>query len=1434
MILPEDYCELSREFAHLGKDKSDHSIDSYESDLAFRYWRSKSWDELHEESETIIILGEPGSGRSYEFKAQCDHLNATGGEAFYIELHRLISLSVSDIFNSTAEQPRYDSWLKSGKRACFFLDAVDEAKLDKALDFNAALHNFRQSMGARISNTKIYISSRISSWMPVADHRTVKEALDFTPKRTKDTPDSEQHESAPSIQVYIIKPLDRENVLAFSKSNIGLEADEFIKALDRSHSWEFARRPLDVSFLLRYWKAHGRIGSLSDLLEETTLELLKERPDKPDHSKVYPLSEHDAREGAEAMAATSVFCRTLDFSISEAPSLQTNRALLPLDCLPATWDVKMCSALIDRPIFDSAIYGTIRFHHRRIAEYLAACWLKRRMDQQCPFPVLKDFLFDESDTRIILRPSVASVATWLACIGDGAWAMDLRGLLLKASPKSFLCYGDPARLPTNFKSEILEAFIARYRGCGYLRIETDRIALSRIAEEELGLLLAAHIRDHSNGNGVRIELLKIAVEGRCAACLEAAFDILVNRSDSLTLETQAIELVKEAGDLTSRLRLKEIALGCNEFSTKHLGQLFRVLYPDALTVGEFRGLLLQTPYLGKLTTQRYYINKVLEDPSASWDPIEMLRILCDINAPAADIRYPHRGEQYSGSWTREFITPVLRHVLQNEEIALEDSHLVGTACFIIAKHPTDRISHNSEENEFNLDQSTSKHPEVRREAFWIALQHEVAESTCSKVQNEGYWAFHHKLNFTPNENDINWLIVDIQTKENTFDRQVAAWFAVECWKSDNRSYRSAMRILNVVRSCNVDHKDILKEVIRAKLHWPPQWYWKLKRKGIFNEWFWSQRWHSIKSRSDHVRSLWNLHSQIAKLRSGKRCGWLVSLSQECDSSSKWAVQDWAGLKNKYGERITRATQEGCVNIWKQYTPVKTEGDGIPNGLIAGLSGLQFLYQTNPLVFKSMSTEDALRAAKYSVIELNGHADWMGELAQQHPNEVRDTLIDCIQFEWSAPKNPGFWCRHLDTLASADCAYAHLVCDEVLNLFQDQIPLNSKVISCAFKLLVIHGKCTHITFSERSAQRLNSIESEDEQYLPWLAMCLQTNATTALTHIENRSNTEFREVKPAPTSNFMLSLCVLLSGRHESFPLIVDPEFLRLEYFERFYRLVYKFVNPSEDTSRSSGESFTPEPRDDAQSYRGSLLSQLMERDDPQAEEILMRFRDSPEFADVKDWLEHLLDQRADRLADGPPLTPSDVRNFEAQNEVPPKTDQDLFNLVLRRLSAIKHDIEDADHSIRNNIREGDKEVDFRRFVGRELNRRKNGHYNCPEETVIRDEERLDIRIENPTFKGHVVIETKVADLGRSVNSLICDLENQLAERYLRDASARFGIYLIGHIKTKTWEDPNGGSNLNFEQVIEILSARAKEIEISRQNAIGLRVVGMDFRPPTAK
>ncbi|MDB6028003.1 MAG: hypothetical protein JWM68_4226, partial [Verrucomicrobiales bacterium] len=408
------------------------------------------WEELLKQNRAII-LGEAGSGKSWELRERTRLLNERGEFAFFIRLDQLVDRQLQDLFDQE-DASRFVRWKQSGKAAYFFLDSVDEAKFRKISDFHATLNRFRIDVGPElIFRAKLYLSSRISEWKPLTDGFEFQRLFPIVPfaKRNKEGQSTEIQRPKDNFSIVQLEPLDRKQVERFASANKVDNVQAFVRAIDKAFAWEFARRPLDVADLINFWKANGRVGSLTELIRFDLLSKLSPREGRDE----FPLSEAEAREGAEWLGAASVFSRKFSFDVPDDNPASIDSLNLRA-CLPPHWRDDQIRALLNRAIFDGAVYGQFRFHHRRVGEYLAAMWITNRLEKGCPHYVLEDLLVEIVRGRKVLRPSLRPIAAWLCC-GNKPFNQFVRTLVLETHPNIHLLYGDPSALSLDYRRQVL-------------------------------------------------------------------------------------------------------------------------------------------------------------------------------------------------------------------------------------------------------------------------------------------------------------------------------------------------------------------------------------------------------------------------------------------------------------------------------------------------------------------------------------------------------------------------------------------------------------------------------------------------------------------------------------------------------------------------------------------------------------------------------------------------------------------------------------------------------------------------------------------------------------------------------------------------------------------------------------------------------------------
>ena len=198
------FVELNRRFRKLEEDakSEDAALASYTAGF-FGRDSSYNWDDLLKEFR-VVILGEPGSGKTWELRERVKILVARGEFAFFIRLDQLVRRDLFALF-SDEEQRRFTKWEQSGAPAYFFLDSVDEAKFRNLSDFYSTLERFSNELGGELLvRAKIFLSSRISEWKPASDAFEIRRLFPLPPTMVRSDDDGKPKTTKDENQVPLV------------------------------------------------------------------------------------------------------------------------------------------------------------------------------------------------------------------------------------------------------------------------------------------------------------------------------------------------------------------------------------------------------------------------------------------------------------------------------------------------------------------------------------------------------------------------------------------------------------------------------------------------------------------------------------------------------------------------------------------------------------------------------------------------------------------------------------------------------------------------------------------------------------------------------------------------------------------------------------------------------------------------------------------------------------------------------------------------------------------------------------------------------------------------------------------------------------------------------------------------------------------------------
>lgn len=213
-----------------------------------------------------------------------------------------------------------------------------------------------------------------------------------------------------------------------------------------------------------------------------------------------------------------------------------------------------------------------------------------------------------------------------------------------------------------------------------------------------------------------------------------------------------------------------------------------------------------------------------------------------------------------------------------------------------------------------------------------------------------------------------------------------------------------------------------------------------------------------------------------------------------------APKNWNAVTRRHGKKTTSAVQEGCVAVWKSFSPT-LENHGA-YGTIAGLAGLQYLWQSGGARFADWSESAAKKATSFAVHEMNGFSEWLPELAVRHPAAVISGLDECIDVEWNSPTGNSAGIAILERLSRDQSCLGRLMSPVVLKRWQQNDPQSTNSLLSARRLLIKHSDPGNKVYASLAAERIGKYTPGTPAHGVWLNIWLQTESAAAMNHFEN--------------------------------------------------------------------------------------------------------------------------------------------------------------------------------------------------------------------------------------------------------------------------------------------------------------------------------------------
>jgi hypothetical protein len=1388
----------------------------------------------------VVVLAEAGSGKSTELAEQARLSEKAGRYTFFATVQSVGRQGLSGALGRSKSR-KLEEWRTSDEPAWFFLDSVDEAKAnDVRLD--DALKEIADGIEGVASRTHIVLSGRHTDWEFRRDLERLNARIPMPPPDApapaidpnelivsvlrRDKP-PEPPPPAEAPLVVVMGALDRGQIDAFARGKGVANVDVFFLELDKVNLWDFARRPLDLDWLVGYWRTHGALGSLADMLDLSLRQRLLE-PD-PQRARTDPIDADRAMAALERIGAALVLQRLQDVTVPDSGlDLAAGRPALNLAEILPDWSGEHQTRLINRAAFDPASAGFARLHNDNqgiVRSFLTARWLKGLTKANCPKAVVDDLLFATTYDVPLVIPSMRQTAAWLSL-----WDPHVAREVIARDPRLLMDAGDPASLRQSVREQVLKAVVAQVIDDEEVDIP-DRDSLKRFALPDMAPCLRELWAAHDDSPAVRELLLLMIWLGELTSCADLACEASFGTySDRYSQVFSGRALMATASGAEKRRYAVYVRDNAGEVPSVLVWDAVEALFPTILSVDDFLLILksvdvtdrsggLDLDLLGPRLAQR------LGSAAQSERLIEGLldRLQASLN-PADEQELPQDEPFLS---TLEATGRRLLQLVPSSDappLAIDAALRLGEE----RRHKPWRRGKESPDDVFSLLQQT---PQRRRAALWRAVERFTGASVLGGKPITDIWQIEF-LGFAPGlkREDFDWLMEDAEHRSSPADRQIAANAALKLWHEDGRPPDQLARI-EAVGGCRPEVAAAIDNWTRPRsLSEEERAYERRTRR-------WDQRNAAVSAKRDQS---WRefadrLRADPNQLRSLKpptdkgvdaRLFHLWEFLRTAGSNrSRYAIDDLTTLEPMFGAPVVAALRDAFVAYWRHWSPTlrserpKDKQNTINALDCIGIVGVTLEAARDPNWAAALSYHDAIRAAIYGTLELNGFPAWLVSLAQAQPDAVREVLAREVAPDLSAS---GATNRReaLEDVSRAHVAISSLFADQLFDHLSRNEALPTTVLAPMLRILQA-GYKDRATLAAllRARFERTTILKEEVVYIEALFALAPGQASAAL---------DAKLALSQPDEQTLLVQSFLSKWIGRGWMGSDDPiRDLPFESLERLVVIAFRTIRVEDDNDRPSGQVYSPDERDNAEQARSALFRAFVDTPGLATFDAILRLRDTPGFPVRRKRLIELARDRAEKDSEPARWSSADVCAFESDFLIAPRSPRDLQRLALARLDDLQFDLLNSDYAQGATVASLPHEVNVQTWVADRLRRDQGRSYSVEREPHVVEEKEPDIRFRARVSDANVPMEIKVAE-SWTLEELEDALSVQLVGRYLRDRHNRYGILLLVHqsARPKGWRT-TAGNFLSFEQAVSRLRTLARSIAANGSAAPQAKIAVID-------
>ena len=1415
------------------------------------------WSKLRTYSR-VILLAEAGSGKTKEMQEQAKKLTKEGLFAFFAELALLNAKGLADsspLEGKNVLKKRLRKWKSDGKApAWFFLDAVDELKLT-AGKLDQALKRLSEDIDGHLHHARVIISCRPSDWRPDRNLATVRHWLPVPQghgdisarsseevfldslKQNQDINIFQAEKSTASqdttLQTVEMLPMIGEQIERFVEQYGMDDPAAFLDEVFKQKAWSFAHRPLDLIQLIDTWNDSKHLGTRAEQHEANVKARLKDDPERPDRGV---LTDEKARLGAKRLAIALALTRTRTIRSSDQTldTTRTDNVLEAAEILP-DWTEEERQTLLRRGLFDPATYGRVRFHHRSVQEYLAACHLRTLRNQGMSKKAVFRLLFAEQYGVKVVFPSMRVIAAWLALWNDA-----VRNKLIEREPEALLSLGDPETLDLATRKKVLRAFVATYGQGGRCGFDWEIFSeIPRFADPGLASVIRECWSNGPTNEEVRGLLLKMILAGPIVDCANLAHQAARDPDWDPFHRITAIQAMLACGlDNAVRKIADDMLLKESSWPNEIVRRVVEYMFPKIITADELMTLMEQRPESKAITGGFAWTSGNIAATIDPWSgPAvafrdKMADLIWRERTPIQQFysihsRFDHLAEALASLCDRQLSEEPHRH---------PDPGLIR-ACVITSLFDS---SGNGWRKTFEKLRTHFKdNVTLRSVAFWTELAC-IDEDIPNRNDRDRFQNMQERNSLAGRLTEIDrpWLETAIADESRPERRGVALYAWIQIW----REFGGDASALGTIRPMLQDDP-ALEQVFEDNT--APRGQDEERQKYLQRQLAQSKRIRNDR-KAQHLEQwtkwrnqlLENPEDAFSEKKRENTVYWLFRWWCGPDLGSKYNIWNKEAITQAFSREIADHAEQAFRKFWRTATPPVLwsarpveERSSTPWKWFCGLWCV-LAESSTPEWTDSLSPDEARTAAVYAIVELNNFPSFIADLVQSHPEKVDKSIGDELSAELSASDSNGLP-PILHKLTNAPDNLKQLLAPRLLDALLSEANASSQekwsvrritsVLSILHDAIGEENREKRREIAQKCAERYEAA-SASPLALTWLKGLFRFDAERGtqvlIAELDDNEDPVVRERAIGIFADFF--------GGHDIVVFKIADTERHAKTLGQLVRHAYIFIRPKEDQSHEGV--FSPDTRDNAQRARSFLLDRLLGTPGPEARRVALNLINENVFDDRSDYIRLQIRRRTAADAEFPPYAPESMVELERSLEIPPQDRNGLFSVMMDRLEDLQHYFINDDFTDRATVRSIKEETEMQRTLAGRIRDKENRAYIVTREEEVANRKRTDIRLQAVRGDQKAAVEVKMA-YKYSLTQLEKALRDQLVGQYLRPSYCKAGCLLLTHHKKERyWICPDTEKRLNFGEVVAWLNDKAKALEQEKQD-VRLAVFGLDLTDP---